>query len=121
MTAAILVGGRARRLGGLSKPDLRIGTTRILDRQLAELRAAGFADIVLVGRWAGDAPASVHRAPDLIDGAGALGGLYSALLMAASAEVLVLAGDMPFVSAPLLARLAEMHDEDAHVPYVGGR
>ena len=37
-TAAILIGERARRLGGRAKPFLPIGDQRIIDRQIAVLR-----------------------------------------------------------------------------------
>ena len=36
-TAAILVGGRGRRFGGLDKSQLRIGGRTVLDRQVSAL------------------------------------------------------------------------------------
>lgn len=121
VTAAILVGGEARRLGGIVKPSLRINDARILDRQLGELRAAGLNHITLVGRWH-DAPvAGTHHLPDAVDGAGALGGLYTALIAATGSIVVVLAGDMPFVSATWLRAVADVGDVEAKVPRTGSR
>src|SRR5262249_42771698 len=48
----------------------------------------------------------VRVVADAIAGAGPLGGLYTALLDAGHDRVLVLACDLPFVSAALLQRLA---------------
>jgi molybdopterin-guanine dinucleotide biosynthesis protein A len=60
--------------------------------------------------------------PDILDERSGLGGLYSALLMATTPVVLVLAGDMPFLQPSLLSRLASVGDNaDAVVPRTGGR
>jgi molybdopterin-guanine dinucleotide biosynthesis protein A len=73
--------------------------------------------IALVGRWDADVPPGVRRVPDAVGEAGPLGGLYSALLAAATPEIVMLAGDMPFVNAPLIRHLAEIPPgADAHVP-----
>ncbi len=54
--------------------------------------------------------------------AGALGALYTALRRAPTDHVLVLAGDMPFVTAPFLAFLSGLASgHDAVVPSPGGR
>ena len=114
-TGAILAGGQARRLGGIDKSALVVGSGSILDRQLSLLRELT-PHIVIV---AGQTPKSVacpersRGAPDTtvvtdrIAGAGALGGLYTALVEAPTEQVLVIACDMPFLTAPFLARLAE--------------
>ncbi|HXG88696.1 MAG TPA: molybdenum cofactor guanylyltransferase [Vicinamibacterales bacterium] len=121
-TATILVGGQARRLGGRLKPALAIGAETIIERQLAAIRDAGSTEILMIGRWPAPAIAGLRHFPDVIDGAGALGGLYSALLLATSSTVLVLAGDLPFISAQLLRQLDTMGaGHDAVVPRIDGR
>jgi molybdopterin-guanine dinucleotide biosynthesis protein A len=121
VSAAILVGGAARRLGGIVKPSLIVAGARIIDRQVAALQEAGVADIALVGRWLERNVPGVHHLPDMIEGAGALGGLYGALITASFDVVVVLAGDMPFVTAPWLRSLTEVGRFDAKVVRLEGR
>ena len=123
VSAAILAGGRARRLGGADKASLTVGRARIIDRQLAALSAVA-DDIRIVGhdpaRYAG---LGVRVIPDAIPDAGPLGGIYSALLDARHDRVLIVACDLPFVTVALLARLVEESraatDADAVVPRSG--
>jgi molybdopterin-guanine dinucleotide biosynthesis protein A len=123
-TAAILAGGQARRLGGLDKSALAVGSgagtpPSILERQLAVLRGLT-PHILIVARE--DSPARTVDVPVVCDreaGAGALGGLYTALLEAPTEHVVVIACDMPFVTAPFLAHLAALAGDpaiDAVVP-----
>jgi molybdopterin-guanine dinucleotide biosynthesis protein A len=118
VSAAILAGGRATRLGGVDKAALLIGGTRIIDRQIAELTAVA-DDLAIIAndptRYAGF-PIPVH--PDAMPGAGALGGIYTALARARHDRVLIVACDLPFVTRALLARLVEEagDDVDAVVP-----
>ena len=54
---------------------------------------------------------------DRIAGAGALGGLYTALMDALTEQVLVIGCDMPFLNAPFLTYLMERgRNADAAVP-----
>jgi molybdopterin-guanine dinucleotide biosynthesis protein A len=105
ISAAILAGGRARRLGGADKASLPIGDARIIDRQLAALSTVA-DDIRIVAndrdRYAG---LGLRVIPDAVPDRGPLGGLYTALLDASHEWVLVLACDLPFVTAALLQRL----------------
>jgi molybdopterin-guanine dinucleotide biosynthesis protein A len=116
--AAILAGGRARRFGGADKSTLQVGYATILERQLDALD--GVADRVFV--VAGDAAPFEGRGllvvPDRLAEAGALGGIYTALVESESSHVLVIACDLPFLTAPLLAQLAGLAGDnyDAVVP-----
>jgi molybdopterin-guanine dinucleotide biosynthesis protein A len=120
MTAAILAGGRGTRLGGRDKSALAVGAGSILDRQLAVLRALTPHLLIVGGNASHGQTAAARIVPDLVPGAGALGGLYTALVEAPTEQVLVIACDMPFVTAPFLARLAALGaaavDVDAVVP-----
>ena len=82
-----------------------MGRARIIDRQLAALSVVA-DDIRIVAndpaRYAG---LRIPVIADAIAGAGALGGLYSALLDARHERVLILACDLPFVTTALLERL----------------
>src|SRR5690606_4825947 len=115
-SAAILAGGRARRLGGRDKRALDIGGLRLVDRQLGVLGTLT-TRIVCVGGPPGPASAGLPCVPDLMPGLGALGGLYTALATATTDRVLVLACDLPFVTAPFLAFLLDADPQaDAVVP-----
>jgi molybdopterin-guanine dinucleotide biosynthesis protein A len=119
-SAAILAGGQARRLDGCDKSLLVVDGRTILDRQLTAL-ATLTDDILLVG-YRGVAPGpGVRMVLDRIPAAGPLGGLDAALAAARHEHVLVLACDMPFVSAALLQHLlavAAAEDADVVVPRI---
>ena len=146
-TAAILAGGQAQRLGGRDKSALRVGAGSILERQLGVLRALT-PHILIVGHhppsprlrrtspspprlrraspsspglgWASAGIIDVRVVEDRIAGAGALGGLYTALVEAPTEQVLVIACDMPFISAPFLIALASLGaGVDAAIPRDG--
>lgn len=127
VSAAILAGGRARRLGGADKASLLVGRARIIDRQLAALSAVADDIRIVANDPAPYADLGLRVIADLIPDAGPLGGLYSALLDASHDPVLILACDLPFVTAALLHRLIEAMGEprrtgqgiDAVVPRSG--
>jgi arginyl-tRNA synthetase len=116
--AAILAGGQARRFGGRDKSALRIGAASILDRQLSALREAAGRVFMVTASRARFGRADLEVVEDLLPGTGAAGGLYTALQAARSPFVLVLACDLPFVSAAFLRYLASLASPgyDAIVP-----
>jgi molybdenum cofactor guanylyltransferase len=132
-SAAILTGGEARRFGGRDKGSLLIGGRTILERQIDELSEIA-DDILLVGwRKSTDGPAKaghhvplvslakaghpVRLIPDRVAGCGPLGGLEAALAAAQSDALVVVACDMPFVTAAFLRHLQALtHGADAVVP-----
>ena len=126
LDAVILMGGRAERLGGAAKGDLRVDGRTLLERVVAAADPA--RDRVLVGEAGASAlPADVRvvreeppvggPAAGVAAGVRALGGDADA--------VLLLAGDQPFVagaSAPLLEALGRAEDADgARAVDAGGR
>lgn len=116
-SAAILAGGRAARLDGQAKHLLPVGGRAILARQLEMLAALGAGDVAIVGRPDIEVTTGVRLVSDVVDNAGALGGLYTALTTARSDRVLVIACDLPFLSSAFVAHLlATGLDADAVVP-----
>lgn len=116
-TAAILAGGAGRRSGGRDKSALIVDREPILDHQIGVL--SGITDRILIVANEGDRYRSlgVRVVNDLIVGAGALGGIYTALCAASTDETLVVACDMPFLTAPFLAYVvAALGHADAAVP-----
>ena len=116
-TGVILAGGQARRYGGAPKGLERIGGHRIIDRVARVLAAA--ADGLLLVANDPDADSwlpGVPVAADVRPGNGSLGGIHAALTYAAK-PVLVVAWDMPFVPAALLAELRTLgRGADVAVP-----
>ncbi len=115
LAAAILAGGSARRMGGIDKAALDVGGRTIADRQLAVLRDIA-SPVFVVGGDAARWPAGVRVVPDAIPGAGALGGIYTAILASPKERVLVVGCDMPFLSRRFLELLAGTHDADLVIP-----
>lgn len=116
-TAAILAGGQARRLGGIDKSALVVGARSILDRQLSLLHGLTSHLLIVISDRSRVPAVNVPVVVDRIGGAGALGGLYTALVEAPTEQVLVIGCDMPFLTAPFLRHLAECgRDVDVAVP-----
>jgi len=89
----------------------------VLDRLLAVLEAVP-ARVMLVGGPADRAwPDGVQPVPDAKAGLGPLGGIHAALTHATGDRALILACDMPFLTAPFLAWLAgQGREADVTVP-----
>jgi molybdopterin-guanine dinucleotide biosynthesis protein A len=106
LAAAILAGGAARRLGGVAKALLRVGGTRIIDRQLAALRTVTTDVFLVASDPAPYADLGLRVVGDAMPGCGALGGLYTAIVASPAGRTIVLACDMPFVTPALFRLLA---------------
>ena len=104
---AILAGGRALRFDGVAKGLELVGGARIVDRVLAALREVT-SDVVLVGAppAVGAALPALRVVPDATPGGGPLGGIVVAL-RATGRDTLVVAWDMPFVTANELRPLLD--------------
>ena len=97
MTAAIiLAGGRAERLGGADKPQLVVDGTTLLDHAVAAV--AGCDPIIVVGPPA-PVQAQVVWARETPPFGGPVAAISAALPHVASAEVYVLAADIPRAEA----------------------
>lgn len=121
MRGAVLAGGAASRFGGRPKGLEEVGGKRILDRVTQAIKDASGALPLLVS----NSPEAADWRPDLrvmrdaIRDCGSLGGIYTAL-SAGQGPVLVVAWDMPFVTAELLKELMRRADDhDAVVPENG--
>ncbi len=116
ITGAILAGGQARRFDGRDKSQLLVHGRTMLDRQVEAMRPV-VDRLLLVGHGSPRLPADVERVADRVDGCGPLAGLEAALHAGAGRPILLVGCDMPFVTTPLLAFLANaLADADAVVP-----
>jgi molybdopterin-guanine dinucleotide biosynthesis protein A len=107
--AVVLAGGRASRLGGCEKPLLGLGATTVLGEVLRRLRPqAGAICLSANGDPVRFAAYGLPVLPDDVPGQGPLAGVAAALAWAealGAAELLVVAGDTPFVPEDLAAAL----------------
>ena len=120
ISAVVLAGGRATRLGGTNKALLEIGGKRIVERVVDTLRT--LADqILVVGHLADgiDLP-RVTFLPDEYPGAGTLAALHTGMLASHNDVCVVVGCDMPFLSVPLLRRIVDLSvGYDVAVPRIG--
>lgn len=105
--AIVLAGGEARRLGGADKPAVRVGGRTLLDRVLTACADAGRTVVVGPRRptcrpvtWAREDP----------PGGGPLAALHAGLRLAERERVVVLAADLPFLTAGTVWELREHLD-----------
>src|SRR3990172_8629736 len=118
-SAAILAGGRATRFGGRDKGSLVVDGETIRARQLAILSQIAGGLLIVGLPVAPEIPPglAVRTVSDRLPGCGPLGGLHTALDEARGDATVIVACDMPFVSAPFLAHLLALTREaDAVVP-----
>jgi len=102
---AILAGGRARRFDGRDKSRLVIDGISIIARQVQLLQRVT-DEIFIVGHDSERfADLGLRVVGDRVSGAGALGGIYTALESTSADRVLVIACDLPFLVVPLLQSL----------------
>ena len=120
VSAVVLAGGRATRLGGVNKALLEVGGRRIIDRILDSLEPL-VNQVLLVGHLAEglDLPGVTVLADDY-PGAGTLAAIHKGMLASGDGLCLAVGCDMPFLSRPLVERLLELSEGwDVIVPRIG--
>ena len=100
--ALVLAGGRAARLGGQAKPQLEVGGRTMLD---AVLGAVADAEHRVVVGPPQPVPEDVVVVREQPPGGGPVAALRAGLPAVGSEVVALLAGDLPFLSAALVAQL----------------
>ncbi|PXX69055.1 molybdopterin biosynthesis enzyme [Nocardia tenerifensis] len=108
MTAAdaiVLAGGRASRMGGVDKPAIVIGGRSMLDAALAAV--ASCAHTVVVGPRRPELPPEIGQTREVPPGSGPVAAIGAGLRALGSAAplVVVLAADLPFLSAASVTEL----------------
>ncbi len=122
LSLAIIAGGQSRRMGR-DKAFVELGGATLIERVIQRSADLGQAETILITNKPADYAhlgLPMHR--DAMPDKGSLGGIYTALLQAASEYVLVLACDMPFVNPDLLRFMIAQLDADTDivVPRVAG-
>ena len=117
VSALILAGGKATRLGGIAKHELVIDGRSIFERQVAVL--APRVDEIIVS---GADIAGYRNVVDRVANAGPLAGIAAGLAASTAAWLLIVAGDMPHLTGELIDSLiaARAPELDAVGLRVGG-
>lgn len=129
ISAVILAGGEARRLGGRNKALLPIGGSTIFERQVEAAREIADELIVVTNNvlFHDDVLATAPHAvivADAYPGCGPLAGVHAGFSVARGDWVWLLACDQPLISsaaARLLLAQAIETGVQAAVPVIGGR
>jgi len=123
ISAAILAGGPASRMGGVVKPNLVICGETIITITLSLLKEL-FSEIFIVTNTPGEFTqySDCMIINDQITGIGPLGGIHAALHAASCDAVFVFAGDMPLLNRGLIDKQIEFFEAnscDILVPKTG--
>ena len=106
LSALILAGGKATRFGGVAKHELVVDGVTIFERQVAVLRPR--VEEILVS-----SPRDIEGyrcVRDAHAAAGPLAGIAAGLAACRTPWLLVIAGDMPYVSGALLDQMIAARD-----------
>ena len=110
LSGAVLAGGKAQRFGGQDKTQLKLGPENLLDRTLDILNS--FCTEILISSNTLPQKPGRRIVPDQKNGQGPLGAIYSCLLAASNPYLMVVAGDMPFITPGALINL--WHERESY-------
>lgn len=119
VSAAIMAGGKSRRMGR-DKAWLDLGDGRPIVRRVIDVASEVADEVFLVANDAHFDSLGLRVVPDRFPEGGVLGGIATGIGAAAHERVLVVACDMPFVRPDVLRLLVDRSEGwDAVVPRVG--
>jgi molybdopterin-guanine dinucleotide biosynthesis protein A len=108
MSGFILVGGASSRMG-TDKGSLLLEGRTFVQRIAEELQVVADS-VTLVGKDSGNLGLNLPKAPDIYENWGALGGVHAALSASQSPWSIIVACDLPYVTAGLFAHLAALRE-----------
>lgn len=115
ITALILAGGKATRLGGIAKHELVVDGETIFQRQVRVLAPRVHEIVVSSPRDI----AGYRTVRDIIADIGPFAGVAAGLAACTTPWLLVVAGDMPHITAELVDRMIALRGDDAVALRVG--
>lgn len=119
---AINAGGQSSRMG-TNKAFVEVNGQPMIERILERVSPLDPTEIFLVTNTPNQyAHLDLRMVSDVLAESGSLGGIYSAIYYSSTAYVLVVACDMPFINAPILAEMLKFADgkNEVIVPRVDG-
>lgn len=121
VSAVILAGGKASRMGGINKALLKIQGTSIIEREITILEPI-FSEIIIIT----NSPEYYEFLAkpifkDLVPGKGSLGGIFTGLTFAKDPYCFFVPCDMPFLNKDIInAILSNIDKHDVVVPRING-
>lgn len=113
-TLAIIAGGKSSRMG-TNKAFITFDGQTLIERIIERTQDLGQQTTMLITNTPDEyTHLNVPMFADVIPDSGSLGGIYSALYHSKTTHTIVIACDMPFVSADVL-RLMQTHADNADV------
>ncbi len=113
-TLAIIAGGKSSRMG-TNKAFITFDGQMLIERIIERTQNLGQQTTMLITNTPDEyTHLNVPMFADVIPDSGSLGGIYSALYHSKTTHTIVIACDMPFVSADVL-RLMQTHADNADV------
>ena len=106
VSIAILAGGKSNRIG-TNKALLQVGESTLIERVVAAAKTCDPRPAIITNTPAEFSFLNLPMIADEVADAGPLGGIYTALKHCRTSHCLVLACDLPFVSADIVRYLAE--------------
>ncbi len=117
VTIVINAGGKSTRMGS-DKALLEVGGRPMIEHIIEQTKGLG-EQIIITNTPERYAHLGLPTFGDVLPDKGALGGLYTAIQVAATPYVLVLACDMPFINRPLFEHMISLAPQfDAVVPRI---
>ncbi|MBP2243208.1 molybdopterin-guanine dinucleotide biosynthesis protein A [Cytobacillus eiseniae] len=120
-TGIIMAGGKSSRMG-TNKALLKIGEATVIEKIVAELQKTVSNIIIVTNKFEDYEFLDLPMVKDIWTDMGPLAGIHAGLHASTTVKNLVVACDMPFISAQLgdiLLRLLDEHD--AAVPRISGQ
>lgn len=123
ISAAILAGGSATRLAGMTKCNIIVDGKTILSRILRCFEGI-FDEIIIVSNNPAEFSyfENYKVVSDIYPGIGPLGGIHAAIKASESAAVFIVAGDMPLINKEIVHRQVEAYYKslpDILIPSIG--
>ena len=120
-TLAIIAGGKSSRMGH-NKALIKLGEQTLIERIIERTTDLNQRETILITNTPEEyTPLKLPMYADIIPESGSLGGIYTAIQHSKTSHTIVIACDMPFVSADLLRfMMSKSENADVIVPTVKG-
>ncbi|MBA3339830.1 MAG: molybdenum cofactor guanylyltransferase [Geodermatophilaceae bacterium] len=110
--AIVLAGGRSSRLSGQHKPQLQVGDATMVEWVLSAVQQAGARIVVGPPQPLPDGVLLVQEQPA---GSGPVAGLAAGVVLTSAEVVMVVAADLPFLTAEVVEALVAALGDEADV------